>query len=157
MPSKPQKIVTGGQTGVDRAGLDVAIEFDIPSGGYVPSGRWAEDGRISDRYEGLVETDTSDPAERTRLNVIDSDATLIVSRGKLTGGSMLTWQIARNHRKPLLHIDLDSYHLDETVAKTRVWIAAARCQTLNIAGPRESKDRGIYEEALSFLRRVLRP
>lgn len=157
LPSNPKKIVSGGQAGVDRAALDIAIEIGMQYGGYVPQGRWAEDGRIFKRYEGLIETESSDPSERTRLNVISSDATLIISRGKLNGGSLLTWQVARNARLPLLHIDLDRYHLDEAAAKTRVWLDAARCDVLNVAGTRESKDPGIYAEAFAFLRAVLTP
>lgn len=157
MPHRPDKIISGGQTGVDRAALDLAIENGIAYGGYIPLGRWAEDGTVSDKYKGLIETETSEPAERTKLNIVHSDATLIISRGKLKGGSMLTWRIARAQRRPLLHIDLDRYNIEEAVAKTLVWLEAARCTTLNVAGPRESKDPGIYDDALTFLRRVFKP
>ncbi len=80
-----ERIVAGGQTGADRAALDVALEYGLTVGGWVPHGRLAEDGRIPARYPGLVETDSPDGAERTRWNVRDSDATLIVSRGPLVG------------------------------------------------------------------------
>lgn len=154
MPHRLRKVISGGQTGVDRAALDVAIARGMPYGGYVPRGRWAEDGRISHHYEGLIETDSDDPAERTRLNVIHSDATLIISRSKLTGGSLLTWTIARNERLPMLHIEFGILDIDGAVAKTRVWLDAARCEVLNIAGPRESKEPGIYDEAVPFLHAV---
>ena len=104
----------------------------------------------------MTEAETSEPGERTRLNVLNSDATLIVSRSKLTGGSKLTWQIARNLRKPLIHIDLGSERFDDAVIKTRAWIDAARCCVLNVAGPRESKAPGVYHETHEFLTAVFR-
>ncbi len=105
LPSSALTIISGGQTGVDRAALDVAIEIGLPYRGFVPQGRWAEDGIIPRKYKGLTECDSSEPALRTRLNVENSHATLILSHGKLSGGSLVTWQAARNARKPCLHID----------------------------------------------------
>ena len=84
------QIVSGGQTGADRAALDIALELGFESGGWVPLGRQAEDGKIPDRYPNLRETDSPLPAVRTELNVRDSDATLIVSHGTLVGGTALT-------------------------------------------------------------------
>jgi hypothetical protein len=83
------KIVSGGQTGVDRAALDVALELGIPCGGWCPRNRIAEDGRIAERYP-LRESATSDPSVRTELNVIDSDATLVLTWEKASGGTLLT-------------------------------------------------------------------
>lgn len=100
------KIISGGQTGADRAALDAARALGVACGGWVPRGRWAQDGAIDAAYSSLCETMTADPAERTRLNVVDSDATLIVSHGALHGGAALTLQIARELAKPVLHIDL---------------------------------------------------
>jgi hypothetical protein len=154
---KVRKIISGGQTGADRAALDVAIALKVSYGGHVPQGRWAEDGRIPDLYKGLVETESPDPADRTRINVIQSDATVIISHGKLKGGSLLTWRRARNARVPLLHVDLDRQSFDEAVVATRAWLDAAGCDVLNVAGPRESKDQGIYEETYKFLNAVLAP
>ena len=74
------KIISGGQTGVDRAAFDAAIANGVEIGGFVPRGRWAEDGTIPEKYKGLVETESEDPAERTRLNVINSDATILLTR-----------------------------------------------------------------------------
>ena len=93
-----EKIVSGGQTGADRAALDFARANGLGIGGWVPRGRLAEDGLIPEDYLGLLEADSTDPAVRTALNVRDSDATLILSHGPLTGGSLLTLQEATGSR-----------------------------------------------------------
>ena len=93
----------------------MACERGLQVGGWVPKGRLAEDGPIPERYSGLVETESSDPAVRTSLNVRDSDATLIVSHGPLTSGSLLTLEEGRRWRKPVLHLDLH-----EATAETAV-------------------------------------
>jgi hypothetical protein len=118
------KIVSGGQTGADRAALDVALACGLDAGGWVPRGRLAEDGRIAERYRGLAETSSVDPAERTRCNVRDSDATLIVSRGRLQGGSLLTLDEAQRIGRPVLHVDMTISNLPSAVEQLRM--AAAR-------------------------------
>jgi hypothetical protein len=90
----------------------------------VPKGGVAEDGRIPERYTGLREAESADPAVRTRLNVRDSDATLIVSHGPLTGGSMLTMEEAGRIGRPVLHVDMSRHGLDEAAAMLREWLAA---------------------------------
>jgi hypothetical protein len=95
------KIISGGQTGVDRAALDVAIELELPCGGWCPRGRLAEDGTVPDRYP-LQETRSAEYAERTERNVIDSDGTLIIATRPLTGGTALTVELAHRRDKPLL-------------------------------------------------------
>src|SRR5690349_20784185 len=101
-----KKIVSGGQTGADRAALDVALEHGFEIGGWVPNGRLAEDEPIPNSYANLLEADSTDPSARTILNVRDSDATLIVSHGPLQGGSLLTLQESLKLGRPVLHIDL---------------------------------------------------
>ena len=101
------KIISGGQTGVDRGALDAAMELGIPHGGWCPRGRTAEDGRIPDRYQ-LRETDSPDYSFRTEQNVLDSDATLILYRGRIAGGTELTLRLARQHGRPHLVVDLDA-------------------------------------------------
>ena len=146
----PSKIISGGQTGVDRAALDFAIRHEIPYGGFIPKGRRAEDGRIPDTYRGLVETQTSDPAERTRLNVMGSEVVLVVSHGEPDGGTKLTISLARQYGKPLIHIDLSQGNLfGEDVFQP--CSALVRCNETLIAGPRESKSPGIYDDAFTFL------
>ena len=149
------RIVSGGQTGVDRAALDTARKFRIETGGYVPNGRSAEDGRIPDYYENLIETSSSDPAVRTWLNVVDSDATLIISRGRLNGGSLLASIAARTENQPWLHVDLLKMTRESAVKSTRRWLAGIDCGTLNIAGPRQSEDPEIYERTIRVLELVL--
>jgi hypothetical protein len=150
-----EKIVSGGQTGADRAALDVALERGVPIGGWVPKGRLAEDGPIPERYTGLAETESSDPAIRTRLNVRDSDATLIVSHGPLAGGSLLTLQEARRRGKPVLHLDLLETTPETAAARLRLWLVVADARTLNVAGPRASKDAAIFAAVVTLLRSAL--
>jgi len=150
------KIVSGGQTGADRAALDFALAHGIRVGGWVPRGRAAEDGSIPDRYPDLVETRATNPAVRTERNVRDSDATLILSHGPLDGGSLLTFEKATSAHKPVLHLDLDQMDVAAAAARLRSWLADLRPETLNVAGPRASRDpriaaatRAVLEVALS--------
>lgn len=136
----PEKLVSGGQTGADRAALDFALAHGIATGGWVPKGRLAEDGAIPDRYVGLLETNSGDFALRTVLNVRDSDATLILSHGPLAGGSLLTLREAAATGRPLLHLDFDQLSFAEAADRLRAWLQALRPITLNVAGPRASHD-----------------
>ncbi len=145
-----ERIVSGGQTGVDRAALDVALHLDIPHGGWCPRQRLAEDGPIPARYH-LTETESTDYAIRTEKNVIDSDGTLVLHGGQVSGGTWLTCELARRHRRPLLQINL---HAPAPVADVRHWITAHGIQRLNIAGPRESSCPGIGRQAERYLLRV---
>ncbi|HLU66284.1 MAG TPA: putative molybdenum carrier protein [Kofleriaceae bacterium] len=145
------RIVSGGQTGADRGALDAALELGIEHGGYCPAGRRAEDGRIPERYR-LVETASSDYAVRTERNVVESDGTLLVTRGTPTGGSALTASLARARGRPLLHIDLSRRAgTDEHARALREWIAARGIRTLNVAGPRESGCPGIAQDVRTLL------
>ncbi|MEK7261844.1 MAG: putative molybdenum carrier protein [Pseudomonadota bacterium] len=146
------KILSGGQTGVDRAALDVAIELGIPRGGWCPKGRRAEDGVIAKHYP-LRETPSTDYRERTRRNVRDADGTLIVTADELRGGTALTRTLAEKLRKPCLVVDPTQR---TSVRQTRAWLAAHGIRALNVAGPRESGQPGIYLRTRNFLRRLLR-
>lgn len=148
------KIVSGGQSGVDRAALDWAIQNDLPHGGWCPKGRTAEDGRINTRY-ALRETDSGGYRQRTRQNVIDSDGTLILNIGELSDGSLVTLCFAERFGKPHRVIRLDSENELESVRRVIEWIGAYRIGVLNIAGPRESKRPGVYRMALAFLGHVI--
>lgn len=145
------KIISGGQTGVDRAALDVALELGIPCGGWCPKGRRAEDGRIPDRYP-LRETPWSGYPQRTGWNVRDSDGTLVLTAGPADRGTALTVRLAERMRKPNLQIDLTA---ETSAAAVREWAAAHGVRVLNVAGPRESSTPGIGERARRFLREVL--
>jgi predicted Rossmann fold nucleotide-binding protein DprA/Smf involved in DNA uptake len=140
-------IISGGQTGVDRAALDVALELGIECGGWCPKGRLAEDGVIPKHYP-LRETKSAAYPERTRKNVVDSDGTLIVTRGEPKGGTALTIQLAQEMRKPSLVIDLLA---PAPTADVRRWLHDEMIALLNVAGPRESEQPGIHAEAMHFL------
>ena len=146
-----EKIVSGGQTGVDRAALDVALELELPCGGWCPKGRRAEDGRISDRYP-MEEASSPDYRVRTELNVQDSDGTLILARGRLAGGTLLTLKLARRFHKPYFVVDLVQ---GGDVTSVREWGQTEKIGILNVAGPREGEAPGIHAQASSFLREVL--
>lgn len=152
------KIVSGGQTGVDRAALDVALTLGIPHGGWCPKGRRAEDGRIPDKYL-LQESESRDYSVRTEQNVIDSDATLILFRAKVTGGTRLTQHLASKHVKPQMRIDLQQADSPEQLELATYsladWLAEQQTAVLNIAGPRESSNQGIHHQAMDFLMAVL--
>jgi hypothetical protein len=146
-----KKIISGGQTGVDRAALDAALELVIPAGGWCPKGRLAEDGRIADRYP-LQETDSPYYQVRTEKNVREADGTLILTRGKPKGGTALTIELAQKHDKPHLVIDF-SKKCDPS--QVQEWSRKENIKILNVAGPRESENPGIYRQALEFLKSVL--
>lgn len=147
----PSRIVSGGQTGVDRAALDVAIAHGVPHGGWCPRGRHAEDGRIPDRY-GLREHDSPDYAARTEQNVVDSDATLVLTIGTPEGGTALTVRLAARHERPCLVVDLDDPPSPGSVVE---WFRTNGVGVLNVAGPRESTRPGISGRAAAYLDEVL--
>lgn len=138
------RIVSGGQTGADRAALDVALELGLDSGGWVPLGRQAEDGTIPGCYPNLREADSVLPAVRTALNVRDSDATVIFSHGALVGGTALTETLANENTKPLLILDLEQISESEAAARFREWLDDQCPRVLNVAGARESEDPLIH-------------
>jgi hypothetical protein len=148
-----KKIVSGGQTGADRAALDVAIEHNIPHGGWIPKGRLAEDNPLPDHYH-LKEMPTNSYPARTERNVIDFDGTLIVSHGKLTGGSDLTRKFAIKHGRSWLHIDLNQTNHTDAAVKIKEWIIQEEIEVLNVAGPRASKDPHIYNKVMEILELV---
>jgi len=142
-----KKIVSGGQTGVDRAALDVAIGLRIPHGGFCPKGRRSESGRIPGEYT-LDESESENYIVRTKLNVEHSDGTLVITKGQPDGGTLNTIKLATAHGKPVFAIDLSTnFFADEFLQ----WVSGNGIAVLNVAGPRESKHPGIYEEARSAL------
>lgn len=147
------KIVSGGQTGADRAALDFAIENGIPHGGWCPKGRIAEDGVIPEKYH-LKECSAPDYVVRTEQNVIDSDGTVIISiRLELSGGSKATSEFAQKHGKPWIHIHHDS---EEPGLALKRFIDVYQIRVLNVAGPRASEEPGIREFAAAVLETALR-
>ena len=144
-------LVSGGQTGVDRAALDVAQERGMPCGGWCPAGRAAEDGPIHPRYP-LRETPSADPAQRTEWNVRDSDGTLLLTTSAASPGTERTAEAARRLRRPVYAIRLDGVPDADAF---RGWLAVHKIRTLNVAGPRESESPGVYRAAADLLRAVL--
>jgi len=147
------KIISGGQTGADRAALDVAIEFSIPHGGWIPKGRQTEDGVLSNKYQ-LKEMPTASYPKRTEKNILGSDGTLILSHGKLTEGTALTVKMAKKHGRPYLHVDFLKNAGFFAARLINSWIAENRISVLNVAGSRASKDPAIYQATFKVLQAV---
>jgi hypothetical protein len=144
----PAKIISGGQTGVDRAALDVAIYLGIEHGGWCPKGRLAEDGRVPPQYD-LQELSSRKYWVRTERNVVDSDATLILYCDELTGGTEFTYRMTQKHARPCLKVDLANPPAESVV---RSWLEhTVTGNVLNVAGPRESSLVGIHERAREYL------
>lgn len=146
-----ERVVSGGQTGVDRAALDAAAARGVDCGGWCPKGRRAEDGKIPAVYP-LKETDSRSYRVRTQRNVRDSDGTLILFTGEMRGGTALTREIALSIGKPVLSVDLDA---PPVLSEVRAWLETHRVRTLNVAGPRESQQPGIGSRAKEFLTDLL--
>lgn len=149
-----KKIISGGQTGADRAGLDVALKVGIPHGGWIPKGRKTEDGPLPDTYQ-LHEMPTTSYPKRTEQNILDSDGTLIVSHGKLNGGSALTRKLAKKHNRPCIHLDMNKLSINDASNAVKAWIEENEIQVLNVAGPRASKDMAIYNVTMKILETFL--
>jgi len=151
---KISKIMSGGQTGVDRAALDVAMKLDIPCGGWCPKGRKAEDGIIDSKYP-LKETESADYEVRTRQNILDSDGTLVLTMGEMmTGGTKLTFDLPPKLGKPVFTIDMTK-NVDSK--NFHNWIENNQIKILNIGGPRESFQPGkVYSTAYEVLMRLLK-
>jgi len=149
----PIKVISGGQTGVDRAALDAAAALDLPTGGWCPKGRRAEDGTIPDRY-ALTELPSPEYRTRTKKNVTEADATLILTPTSAppTGGTGFTLRLAARAAKPYLIVALDN---PAAANEIRAWLETVRPAVLNVAGPRESEAPGIHVAAVALLSDVL--
>jgi hypothetical protein len=146
-----EKIVSGGQTGVDRAALDAAIGAGLACGGWCPAGRRAEDGVIPDCYR-LKETPSGKYRQRTEWNVRDSDGTLVLVRGIPQGGTRYAVYCALRLGRQFCLVSLDG---SEDPGRVAAWIDSRMIAVLNVAGPRASSDRHIYADARSFLDQVI--
>jgi len=149
-----KKIISGGQTGADQAALDAAIKYNFPHGGWIPKDRKTEDGMLPDEYK-LKEMSTGSYPRRTEQNIIDSDGTVIISHGKLTVGSKLTQKLAEKHRRPCFHIDLNKIPAFMTSSQINTWVILHKIETLNVAGPRASKDPDIYKNVKYIIEGVI--
>ncbi len=146
------KIISGGQTGVDRAALDVAIYLGIEHGGWCPAGRRSESGKIPAVYQ-LTETAKRGYQIRTEQNVVQSDGTLILYHKEMSGGTALTWRLAERHRRPCIRFDLATDEPERSLQYREFveWVKQKNIGVLNVAGPRESSCEGIGRLAESFL------
>ena len=149
-----EKIISGGQTGADQAGLDAAIELGIPHGGWTPKGRKTEAGPLPAKYK-LKEMGTTSYPKRTEKNILDSDGTVIFTFGKLTGGSELTKKLAEQHGFPCLHVDLNKVSVGEGAEIVRPWIEKHNIKVLNVAGSRASKAPTIYDITKQILKAAI--
>jgi hypothetical protein len=137
-----EKIVSGGQTGADRAALDWALCHGLMYGGWCPQGRWAEDGPLSPHYH-LTETPSPDPGQRTAWNVRDSDATVLFSiNSALSGGSRLTAEVAQSLGRPLLHLSRARPAVEAASLLTD-FLTGHSVRILNVAGPRASEEPSV--------------
>jgi hypothetical protein len=144
------RIVSGGQTGVDRGALSGALQGGLACGGWCPAGRRAEDGPIPEQFP-LRELEDRDYAARTRRNVADSDATVILAFGEPGGGTALTARCARALGRPLLVLDAHALTPGEACGKLMEFLADRKVRVLNVAGPRASDAPG----AAAFARELV--
>lgn len=149
-----ERILSGGQTGVDRGALDAALDAGFPCGGWCPRGRRAEDGRIPRRYP-LRETSSPRYIVRTRRNVRESDGTLVLSWGEPSGGTLATVDSTGRLGKPCLVLDMTELDDDAAAARARAWIAGEGIAILNVAGPRASGRADAQERARGVIGIVL--
>lgn len=149
-----EKIISGGQTGADQAGLDAAIELGIPHGGWIPKGRKTEEGPLPAKHK-LKEMRTTSYPKRTEENILDSEGTVIFTFGKLTGGSELTRKLAKMHGFPCIHVDLSKVTVGEGANLVRSWIEKHNIKVLNVAGSRASKAPAAYDITKQILKAAL--
>ena len=149
----PFRIVSGGQTGVDRGALDAALSLGLPCGGWCPEGRLAEDGVIPARYPVNPLRDAGYD-ERTVKNVEDSDGTLIITFGRASGGTARTIDVCRRLGRPHLIMDATSVTLEEAVCRAVRFVREEDIRQLNVAGPRASGEPRGYEYACSLVREL---
>jgi hypothetical protein len=149
-----KKIISGGQTGSDVAGLDAAIKHGIAYGGAIPKGRLTEDGVLPEKYllQGMT---TKSYPKRTEKNVLNSDGTVIFTHGKLTGGSLLTQKKAIKHSKPVIHLDMKRITVGEASDFLKEFIKENGIEVLNVAGSRGSKDPEIYNKTFTVVEKTL--
>ena len=161
------KIISGGQTGADRGGLDAAIECAVPHGGLCPKGRKSEDGVIPARYV-LIETKSAAYLVRTEANIVDAHCTVVFTFGKPTGGSKKTRALAEKHDRPCLCVDLSAFTDEAAAREVLEWLSPGGLTSpgvavpppnpvLNVAGSRESKAPGIQQRVRDVMRMVLKP
>ena len=149
-----RKIISGGQTGVDRAALDACLKTGFPCGGWCPAGRRAEDGVIPDSYP-LQEMDSVYYDDRTRQNILASDATLIIYQNDMTGGTLLTYKLARELNKAVFLFKVSPFFIDESLGELVQFLKSNSVEILNIAGPRASQWPKAHESTMLITSRLI--
>jgi hypothetical protein len=150
-----QKIISGGQTGADQGALDAAIEAGLAHGGWIPKGRKTEAGPLPEKYR-LKEMRTASFPKAAEKNILDAHGALVITRGKLKGGSELTRQLAKTHGFPCLHIDLSEGLPAEAARKAKTWVDQNKIRVLNVAGPQESKAPGIRDITFEIVSKIIK-
>jgi hypothetical protein len=148
------KIISGGQTGVDRGALQAALDRQVNCGGWCPAGRKAEDGRIPAHFP-VIELADAGYAQRTERNVLDSDATILIHFGNISGGSRLTLYCCREAGRPSLEINASEVDTAEAVQRMSAFVGEHQVACLNIAGPRESGAPGAAKMARQIVGELL--
>ena len=145
-----KKIISGGQIGAEQAALDVALKLDIPHGGWIQKGRRTQNWSLPEKYK-LKEMSTASYKKRIEQNVIDSDGTLIISHGELTGGSICSREMTLKHQRPLLHVDLNQINTIPAAKLINAWITLKPIEILNVTGSLASEDARIYKTTIEIL------
>ena len=145
-----KKIISGGQVGADQAGLDAAIKYNFPHGGWIQKGRKTQSGILPDKYH-LKEMSVSGYKERIEKNAIESDGTVIISHGNLAGGADYSQKMTEKHNRPCLHIDLNVTPAFMASSEINTWIIDNNIEVLNVTGSRASEDSNVYKDTVYII------
>ena len=145
-----KKIISGGQTGVERAALDAAIKLDIPHDGWTYKGRKTEEGVLPEQYN-VKEIENPSYFERLENNIVDSDGTVILTFGQVPIVNRAITDLANKHKKPYLHIDLIECTRNHAIASVRKWMIGYEIETVYFTGSKPHAAPNVYEEAMQAI------
>ena len=149
-----KKIISGGQVGADQAALDAAIKCRFPHGGWIQKGKKTQTGVLPEKYQ-LTEMSVSGYKEKIEQNVIESDGTVIISHGDLSGGADYSRKMAIKHHRPCLHIDLSQIPAAVSSAEINAWIIENAVEVLNVTGSRASEDGDVYKDTAEIIENTI--
>ena len=149
-----KKIISGGQVGADQGALDAAIKCNFPHGGWIQKGRKTQNGMLPEKYH-LTEMSVSGYKERIERNVVESEGTVIISRGDLSGGAGYSEKMAQKHNRPCLHIDLSNMPISNSSAELNTWVIENTIQILNVTGSRTSEDGDVYKNTARIVEGII--